>query len=651
MSEGKGSEGGAASSSSSQSSTGSRGRVDTSHRLKVHRSNRFKIIFGLVVSCLFIYFVFREVERDELLERIRNVHVGYLLLAIVLTFLSYVLRSIRWPLFFVRKPPGFVASFTCVILGFFVNNILPARIGELVRAHLGGKATGQSRSTVLATVAGERLADGLMISLLFAVLYSLYTPPGGENVKELYYVSYLFLLAGVGTIVFLLFRERFYKLLERLGRIMPGNLSSYTLVRVRYFIEGLTPLLRIDRAIGISVLSVIVWSVELLAYNYVAVAFDHPLGIGGLTLFLAAVNFSSLIPAAPAGVGVIEWFGKLALTKIGVDPETALAMVATQHLIQFSVIGVPGVLLFLLKLGGKLPDADEEQDLEADSNFEEKSFVDVSEPQPEQTAGIAPEQVVPEVMGEACDISVVIPAYNEELRLPKTLLSVVEYFKSRGGTYEILVVDDGSTDKTSQIVRQFEVLSPHVRLLVYPQNRGKGYAVRFGMLNARGHRLLFNDADGATPIEEVERLEESLLAGANVAIGSRAMYSRETAVATVWYRKIIGRTFNGIVNLLLLPGIADTQCGFKLFEHHVARHIFSRQRAERFSFDCEILYLARKSGCRIVEVPINWTNIPGSKVNLVKDSAAMFVDLLKFRLRDFFGGYGDLRLEKPASQK
>jgi dolichyl-phosphate beta-glucosyltransferase len=162
------------------------------------------------------------------------------------------------------------------------------------------------------------------------------------------------------------------------------------------------------------------------------------------------------------------------------------------------------------------------------------------------------------------------------------------------------------------------------------------------MMNALGALILYNDADGASPIEELARLEESMNRGADVAIGSRALHSDETAVRTIFIRKAMGRVFNGLVNLLLLPQIADTQCGFKLFRRSVARELFSRQRADGFSFDVEILFLARRLNFVVKEVPINWTNIPGSKVNLVKDSTLMFLDVVRFRLRDLFGGYGDL---------
>ena len=236
-------------------------------------------------------------------------------------------------------------------------------------------------------------------------------------------------------------------------------------------------------------------------------------------------------------------------------------------------------------------------------------------------------------------LSIVIPAYNEEERLPRTLEETLAFLDQKGFEYEVIVVDDGSSDETAHLVQKFAVNSSRVRLLTYPRNRGKGYAVRLGVLNARGNFVLYADADGATPIEEIERLQDAVDQGTDVAIGSRAMYSKETQVKTVIHRKILGRVFNGVVNFVVVPGIADTQCGFKMFPRAVAQDIFSRQRSEGFSFDVEVLFLAGKLGYKITEVPINWTNIPGSKVNLVRDSILMLIDVFKFRLRDLFCGY------------
>jgi dolichyl-phosphate beta-glucosyltransferase len=235
------------------------------------------------------------------------------------------------------------------------------------------------------------------------------------------------------------------------------------------------------------------------------------------------------------------------------------------------------------------------------------------------------------VTAEAIGLSVVVPAYNEERRLPPTLIDMIDYLDSCGLLYEIIVVDDGSCDLTADVVRKFERVRSQVRLIQLARNSGKGHAVRVGALNSRGARIIFADADGATPIKELARLTSALDEGADIAIGSRALASKDTKVRTSFHRKFLGRIFNGCVNALILPGIADTQCGFKIFTHDAAQFLFRHQRSDGFSFDVEILFLARRVGLTIREVPINWRNIPGSKVSLVWDSARMLRDIFRFR--------------------
>lgn len=231
------------------------------------------------------------------------------------------------------------------------------------------------------------------------------------------------------------------------------------------------------------------------------------------------------------------------------------------------------------------------------------------------------------------EISVVIPAYNEARRLPPTLIDMLDYFDQLGRVYEIIVVDDGSHDSTALVVQKFEKIKNQIRLIRMPKNTGKGHAVRTGFLNAHGKIILLADADGATPISEFARLEAAINSGIEIAIGSRAIRSQDTKVKTRWYRKYLGRIFNNCVNLFLLPGIADTQCGFKLFKRGPAQFVFQKQTSERFSFDIEILFIARQVGLKISEVAINWTNVPGSKVNLILDSLDMLKDIFLFRLR------------------
>jgi dolichyl-phosphate beta-glucosyltransferase len=230
-------------------------------------------------------------------------------------------------------------------------------------------------------------------------------------------------------------------------------------------------------------------------------------------------------------------------------------------------------------------------------------------------------------------LSVIIPAFNEEVRLPATLTDIAGYFDTLiGRNYEILVVDDGSTDRTHAIVDEMSMKHPAVRYAGYSQNRGKGYAVRHGMLQAKGEWRLFCDADMATPIEEYELLYESLLpAHAEVAIGSRPLRESNLIVHQPWYREALGRAFNKVVQLLAVPGVQDTQCGFKIFSEQAARDIFTQCRLDGFAFDAEALYLARRMGYHIVEVPIRWSHKSGSKVSMLRDGTRMIFDLLRIR--------------------
>lgn len=226
-------------------------------------------------------------------------------------------------------------------------------------------------------------------------------------------------------------------------------------------------------------------------------------------------------------------------------------------------------------------------------------------------------------------ISIIIPAYNEEHRITPTLEEIYHFAKSSFSSFEIIVVDDGSSDKTVEKIRMLDY--PELSILSFPENKGKGAAVKAGALNAKGDCVLFADADGSTPFSEVTKLLKAFESGAEIAIGSRALLSPDSQVTTSLHRKICGRIFNYAVNFLLVPGIADTQCGFKLFSKKAASFLFSRQTSERFSFDVEILSIAQKAKIRIVEIPINWHNVPGSKVNMLKDATNMLLDTLRFK--------------------
>lgn len=242
-------------------------------------------------------------------------------------------------------------------------------------------------------------------------------------------------------------------------------------------------------------------------------------------------------------------------------------------------------------------------------------------------------------MSTAPRLSIVVPAYNEETRLEPTVRDIVRYCRSQDRRFEVLVVDDGSRDGTSTVVHRLAGELPEVRLIRLAQNHGKGYAVRSGVVNARGRNILFTDADGATPIEELPRLEAALGSGADIAIGSRALHAAGVKVDAKWYRRIMGRGFHRLVELLAVRGLQDTQCGFKLFRGPVAQDLFSRMRMNGFSFDVEVLVMAQRQGYRVVEVPVNWTHQAGSRVNLVTDSLRMTRDLVLIRRYCMTGDY------------
>jgi len=227
--------------------------------------------------------------------------------------------------------------------------------------------------------------------------------------------------------------------------------------------------------------------------------------------------------------------------------------------------------------------------------------------------------------------SVVIPAFNEADRLPRYLDEVVAYFEGRGEPYEVIVVDDGSTDGTPEVVEARH--HPSVRVLRLGRNSGKGAAVRAGMLAARGAFRLFTDADGATPIAELKRLEPALAAGADVAVGSRVLVDPAVSVAARPHRVAAGRVFNWLVARLGVRAVADSQCGFKAFTGAAAERLFGRLRTRGFGFDVELLLEAQAAGYRIVEVPVNWADQPGSKVTVLRHGPGMVWQIVKARLR------------------
>jgi len=220
-----------------------------------------------------------------------------------------------------------------------------------------------------------------------------------------------------------------------------------------------------------------------------------------------------------------------------------------------------------------------------------------------------------------------------------TLEKVLAYVAERGWDAEVIAVNDGSRDNTAEIIRGFAERNPRLRLLENPGNRGKGYSVRNGMLHAQGEILLFSDADLSSPIEEAEKLLAALNQGADIAIGSRWLRSNLQTQRQPLYRQLFGRVFNLMLRITLGLRFKDTQCGFKAFTRRAAKVIFPLQRIERWGFDPELLYLAKKFKFKIVEVPVAWAHNEGTRISPLRDGTKMFVEMLKIRWNALAGKY------------
>ena len=235
--------------------------------------------------------------------------------------------------------------------------------------------------------------------------------------------------------------------------------------------------------------------------------------------------------------------------------------------------------------------------------------------------------------------SLVIPAYNESSRIRPTLDEILRYTRKQKWDAEILVVDDGSRDDTAAIVREYARAHPQIQLVQNPGNRGKGYSVRNGMLHARGDICLFTDADLSSPIAEAEKLFDAIRQGADIAIGSRWLHAELQTERQPLYRQAFGRIFNLLLRIVLDLRFTDTQCGFKAFRREAAQRIFPLERIERWGFDPEILFLARRMSFRTVEVPVVWAHSKGTRLHPFRDGLRMFGDVMRIRWNALTGAY------------
>jgi len=236
------------------------------------------------------------------------------------------------------------------------------------------------------------------------------------------------------------------------------------------------------------------------------------------------------------------------------------------------------------------------------------------------------------------ELSIVIPSYNEEKRLPATLERIASYIKGSGRKTEVIVVDDGSTDRTAEVPKDYAGKIENLRVVANGRNRGKGYSVKHGMMEAQGKIVLFTDADLSAPIEEADKLLPKM-DEYDLAIGSRAVNRALIEVHESAFREFAGIVFNRIVRIILRLPFVDTQCGFKAFRRERCKILFEQQTIERFGFDPELLYLARHHGLKTIEVAVRWAHSPATKINMWRDSLQMFLDVVVIRWNALRGRY------------
>jgi dolichyl-phosphate beta-glucosyltransferase len=590
-----------------------------------------KFIASLAIGCFLLVLTFRYFDLAKTLAAIRGARIEFLVLALLLLVIAYLLRGSRWMIW----EPGlkYWDSFKIILVGFMGNNILPARLGELLRAHCAAANIDNSfgRTATLASIAIERILDGFVIAL-FGILGLLMVPLEARLSWALTLVCILFFMLTAGLILGNYFHLKIRALFDKIHDIFPGHLTSFGKEKVSYFLDGLLLIRKPGTMISALGMTFIIWGVELISYYLISCAVIRGTEFNISLIFLAVVNFASLFPFTVGGLGAIEGATTPFLINAGLPFNESLAMVLIQHGFQFFfTTAVGGIFYFTNKYydipliqNSKKKGATSKNILETDDQVLHETRLHLD--QLTQDLGI------PRKQKRQVDLSIVIPAYNEKNRLPRTILETIKWCKSYCPNYEIIVVDDGSADETLEISKLFSEYDENVKVVANP-HLGKGAAVRSGMLNAVGRHVLFMDADGATPLDEITKLRAKLDEGSPIAIGSRIVQDPgKTMVVTSFHRKFIGRAFAAIVNLFGVSGIGDTQCGFKMFRGEAVKDIFSRQKLNGFAFDVEILFLARKLSLEISEVPVNWENKEGSKVNLVLDSLRMLRDVLKLKV-------------------
>ena len=580
---------------------------------------------------LIIFALFRHFDLRRTVESIHQARFGPVILGFALMVCAYALRAVRCRIW--ERSLSYCDSLRLVLIGFMAKNVLPGRLAGVLRADCAAAKTDydRGRSTALAAIGGERILDGLMVSVLGLVAVALIHMDGRLR-WALLLVSLVFACVGAALVLSFRHHEWISSLTAAADRF-PGHVTSFGRDKTNQLMAGVLPLGTLPRMLG-ALATAIIWAIEIGICYCFGLAVWHGMTVQVAVLLLAVVQFVSLLPLTMGGIGPIEVAGTLFLISSGVPPHFALAMVLLQHTGQYVFTTITGGMLYLADGFHRMLGPAKSAIL---PRSESGSVSRVIEETRSSLTRLGASMELKPACRDEIVLSIVIPAYNEQARLPGTILETIHWCGTRKLDFELIIADDGSRDDTLVVARLFEESDGRIRVLACP-HMGKGAAVRMGMLNAKGRFVLFMDADGATPLSEIPKLFAALESGHDVAIGSRVVqHPGQVEVSTKFHRRIIGRTFAFLVTLLAFDGIRDTQCGFKMFRRNAAAAIFSRQKLPGFAFDVEILFLARRLALSIMEIPVNWIAQPGSKVNLVADSTRMLWDIsrLKWLHRNF----------------
>lgn len=584
----------------------------------------FQYFTSLLLGVLLLYAVFWRFDVRKTLEFLRQAHPTLLIAGIALMVVAYLLRGVRWRIW--ERRLSYWDALRLILIGFMGNNVLPARLGEVLRAHCAAGKTSdeRGRTAALGSIAAERILDAFMLAV-FAIVGLVLVPVDRRLQWALGLVSLGFAGLGLGFVIGIRVHEQVRHAVVALNKKFPGRGTDFLREKTGQFFDGFLPLAPWRRMLAALFCTAVIWSLELGLYYCTGRAVYDNFSLRIAILSVAVVNFASIIPLSMGGIGTIEAVTPVFLISAGIPPYAALAMVLLQHAGQYLFTSVSGGVLYLAGGFYRIP-------------LLRSGVVVQRGPSTESVLGETKASVgqlganvkLQPASRSEIELSIVIPAYNEQVRLPPTVLETLRWCATRNLEFEIIIVDDGSRDETLALARIFEESDFRVRALACP-HMGKGAAVRMGMLNARGLCVLFMDADRATPLDEIPKLLAAIQDGHDVAIGSRAQRSGEVEVKRSFGRSLVGRTFSFFVNVFALRGIADTQCGFKMFRRDAAAAVFGKQKLDGFAFDVEILLIARRLSLAIAEVSVNWTAQPGSKLNLVSDSVKMLWDICHVR--------------------